>query len=86
VRKPIYVLTKKETARCNPPERDIIFIDTRMHCKAYEEINQDFEKWLPVGYIPVPKTRAGWFFYHLIHGLWMRYPFYKVFLYAMFEA
>lgn len=39
--------------------------------------------WLPVGYIQRPATRLGWFVYHLIHGLWMRYPLHKVLGYAL---
>jgi hypothetical protein len=41
------------------------------------------DEWQPVGHIPSPKTRVGWFFYHLVHGLWMRYPLHKVLGYAI---
>lgn len=41
------------------------------------------DEWLPVGSIPRPSTRVGWFFYHLVHGLWMRYPLHKVIGYAL---
>ena len=41
------------------------------------------DEWLPVGYIPRPSTRVGWFAYHLVHGLWMRYPLHKVLGYAL---
>lgn len=40
-------------------------------------------EWLPVGHIPRPTTRLGWFVYHVVHGLWMRYPLYKVLGYAL---
>lgn len=40
------------------------------------------DAWLPVGSIPRPRTRLGWFVYHLVHGLWMRYPLHKVLGYA----
>jgi hypothetical protein len=40
------------------------------------------DEWLPVGYIPQPTTRLGWFAYHVVHGLWMRYPLRKVLGYA----
>lgn len=43
----------------------------------------DRPEWLPVGYIPRPTTRLGWFAYHVIHGLWMRYPPLKVLGYAL---
>lgn len=42
-----------------------------------------FPDWLPVGHIPRPTTRLGWFAYHVIHGLWMRYPPHKVLGYAL---
>lgn len=42
-----------------------------------------FPDWLPVGHIPRPTTRPGWFVYHVIHGLWMRYPLHKVLGYAL---
>jgi hypothetical protein len=41
------------------------------------------DEWLPVGYIPRPSTRFGWFVYHVVHGLWMHYPPHKVFGYAL---
>lgn len=41
------------------------------------------DEWLPVGWIPCPKTRLGWLLYHLVHGLWMRYPLHKVVGYAL---
>ena len=40
------------------------------------------DEWLPVGYIPRPTTRLGWCAYHVVHGLWMRYPLCKVLGYA----
>ena len=39
--------------------------------------------WQPVGFIPRPTTRLGWFVYHVVHGLWMRYPLHKVLGYAL---
>jgi hypothetical protein len=42
-----------------------------------------FPDWLPVGHIPRPTTLLGWFAYHVIHGLWMRYPLHKVLGYAL---
>ena len=41
------------------------------------------DEWLLVGHIPRPRTRLGWFCYHLVHGLWMRYPLRKVLGYAL---
>jgi len=100
MRRCIYKLTKSEIAGLNPPERRIIYLTERDAClidggthletffteRQYEEVLEDFDNWLPVGYIPAPRTRCGWFFYHLIHGIWMRYPLWKVILYALFES
>jgi hypothetical protein len=41
------------------------------------------QDWLSVGRIARPKSRLGWFIYHLVHGLWMRYPPHKVLGYAL---
>jgi hypothetical protein len=67
-------LTEAEVARHNPP----------MQVRVFDENDNEYESvvyhedWQPVGYIPRPKTRPGWFMYHLIHGLVMRYPWWKV--------
>ena len=42
----------------------------------------DLDKFLHVGYIATPRNKAEWFIYHFVHGLWMRYPFWKVVLYC----
>lgn len=44
---------------------------------------EECEDWLTVGYIPRPATRLGWLFYHIVHGLWMRYPLHKVLGFAL---
>ena len=55
----------------NPP-RDVI-----MHLKNAPD------EWLFVGFIPKPKTRLGWFMYHMIHGLAMGYPFHRVLAFSL---
>lgn len=67
-------LTDVEVERLNPPpdvyapgDDGNLYILVQYH-----------EEWQPVGSIPSPRTRLGWFVYHLIHGLAMRYPWWKV--------
>lgn len=72
-------LTEDEIDRLNPPPE--IFVpgndgNLYMLCSYHEG-------WLPVGNIPAPRTRFGWFMYHLIHGLVMRYPLWKVLGFAI---
>lgn len=73
-------MAQEEYDKFNPPtllvkydkERDIDFI----------EILND-PRWTSVGYVPTPKGQLGWFIYHLIHGLVMRYPIHKVLYFAL---
>lgn len=44
------------------------------------------DKWISVGYIPKPRTRLGWFTYHLIHGLAMRYPLRSVIAFSLLHT
>lgn len=44
------------------------------------------DKWISVGYIPKPRTRLGWFTYHMIHGLAMRYPLRSVIAFALLHT
>lgn len=44
------------------------------------------DEWLGVGYIPTPRTRLGWFTYHLIHGLAMRYPLRSVIAFSLLHT
>lgn len=78
---PIWQLTEQEYDKRSPPVLKMQFIDDILY---EEKINSD--EWQPVGYIPTPKTRIGWFMYHLIHGIWMRYPIHKVVLYSLFHT
>lgn len=72
-------LTWDEVERYNPPP----LIHTTADDGNYyiQELFDD--RWLPVGHIPKPRTRLGWFMYHLIHGLVMRYPWWKVIAFAV---
>lgn len=44
------------------------------------------DEWISVGYIPTPQTRLGWFTYHLIHGLAMRYPLRSVIAFSLLHT
>ncbi|MEM7531082.1 MAG: hypothetical protein AAF639_02805 [Chloroflexota bacterium] len=44
------------------------------------------DDWVFVGYVPSPKTRLGWFVYHMIHGLLMRYPLRSVIAFSLWKA
>ena len=44
------------------------------------------DEWLCVGAIPTPKTRLGWFTYHMIHGLAMRYPLRSVIAFSLINT
>ena len=46
----------------NPPEES---------CIVPEDIPPE---WVSVGYVPRPTTKFGWFVYHFVHGIAMRYP------------
>jgi len=65
-----YSLTDEEMLRLNPP--DDVFDD-----EAF------YDAWLPVGVVPRPRSRLGWFCYHLLHGLLMRYPLHKALGFAL---
>ena len=74
-----WMLTEEEADRLNPPVQHIVADESG---KVYLE-HFDDGKWLNAGYIPLPTTRLEWFAYHLIHGLAMRYPWWKVFGFAL---
>lgn len=73
-----FTLSDSEYNKLNPPG----LIHKYIGGKLFIEHIQD-DKWINVGYIPTPKTRLGWFCYHLVHGLVMRYPVTKVLGYAL---
>lgn len=70
-----------EYDRLNPPFPSPLLHPDGLYFKALDD-----NRWLPVGYIPMPQTRLGWFVYHLIHGLAMRYRFLPVLVYSFREA
>jgi hypothetical protein len=74
-----WLLTDEQYNRLNPPPVSLVAGDDG---KPYAEII-DNPNWMWMGYIPTPKSRTGWFFHHIMHGLMMRYPFFKVLLYAI---
>lgn len=74
-----WTLTDEESARLNPPPSYFTVGDD----EAVYERCLFHPDWLSVGYIPQPRTRLGWFVYHLLHGLVMRYPLRKVIGFAL---
>ena len=73
----LFFLTEDEYQKLNPPlVRGLVRTDG-LYLRALQD-----EKWLPVGYIPRPTTRLGWFVYHVVHGLAMRYRLLPVLVYA----
>jgi len=41
------------------------------------------DEWISIGLVPKPKTQLGWFVYHMVHGLMMRYPFHRVLAFSI---
>jgi len=76
-----FYMTEEEYESLNPP----ILMPLLRSDGLYFKVLQD-ERWLPVGYIPRPQTRRGWFLYHLAHGLAMRYRLLPVLAYSLKEA
>lgn len=68
--------------RMNPPLRTVI---NGKDGTTYEE-RLDEPAWISVGYAPKPTTRLGWFVYHTIHGLLMRYPLRSVIAFALLHS
>ena len=58
----------------NPPRDIVMFL---------KDVPED---WVDVGMIPEPRTRLGWFLYHLVHGLVMRYPIHRVLAFALIHT
>lgn len=71
-------LTENEADSRNPPPLDVI----EQEGKVYQEMILNPE-WLLMGYIPMPKSRLQRFLHDLYHGYAMRYPWHKVFWYAV---
>lgn len=81
-------LTAAESDRLNPPTKVIVIrsdADTAEEYEEYEKLISD-RRWIYLGYIPRPQSHLGWFLYHLIHGLLMRYPLYKILGFAVLNT
>ena len=50
----------------------------------YQKVSID--GWVFVGHFPEPKTRLGWFVFHMVHGLMMRYPLHSVIAWSLLHA
>jgi len=71
----LFTMTPEEYKRLNPPY--ILEIVEDEDGNMFETHFSN-DEWLPVGCIPRPRTRLGWFAYHVAHGLAMRYRFLPV--------
>lgn len=81
-RYPFWQLTPKECQQLNPPLLEIAEDEEgQLYYKA-----MDNSEWLFTGYIPTPQTVLGWFFYHLVHGLVMKYPACKVLIFSIIHS
>lgn len=74
----LWWLSDGEYAEKNPPLENVRTIKGEIW---YQWI--DDPKWLPVGYIPRPKSVFAWFVYHFIHGVWMKYPLWAIILFCL---
>lgn len=70
-----------EYDRLNPPVVRAIITDDGIYLRQIDD-----DRWLPVGCILTPRTRLGWFVYHMVHGLAMRYRLLPVLLYSIKHA
>lgn len=77
-----FYMTDAEYDRLNPPQANGILGDDGY---VYEQVITD-PHWLPVGYIPTPRSRLEWLVYHLLHGLAMRYRFLPVLAWSFREV
>lgn len=77
-----WLLSDEEYDLLNPP--DNIWVIREDDLKVFYELIND-DRWCWVGYIPTPQNNFGWFIYHIIHGVWMKYPLWKVVLFALDE-
>lgn len=76
-----FMIGDSEYERLNPPVYESLLLNDGVYVKQIDNIG-----WLPVGHIPAPRTRVGWFVYHVVHGLAMRYRFLPVLVYSFREA
>lgn len=80
MRKKLWRLSDEEYDRLNPPPSIITFRDDGV---LFRSIHPHMEDWVYVGYIPKPSGRVAWFFYNLIHGVWMKYSLLRALLFAL---
>lgn len=72
-------LSDEEVERLNPP----MTVITMGQDGNWWALYPDHPNWMNVGHVPRPRTWMGWFAYHVIHGLAMRYPPLKVLGFAL---
>ena len=58
------------------------------HCvQLADDVSDDLHsQWIYFGLIRKPKTRIGWFMYHFMHGLMMRYPLWPVIAFSLIHT
>jgi hypothetical protein len=76
----LWYLSDEIYDKLNPPPS---FITMREDGMLFRSIPPKMNNWLYVGHIPMPQNRVAWFFYNLIHGIWMKYPLWKVILFSL---
>lgn len=70
-------MTDADYERLNPPDAILLGRRDGLYLKMI-----DNPAWLHMGWVPTPKTRFGWFVYHAVHGLLMRYPLWDVLVWS----
>ncbi len=70
-------MTDADYERLNPPDAQMELLDDGVYIKLLDD-----PAWLHMGWVPTPTTRLGWFVYHVIHGLLMRYPAWDVLVWS----
>ncbi len=79
----IFQMTQNEYDKLNPPVLQVIYDESKD--TDFIEILND-SHWTSIGYIPTPQSQFGWFIYHLIHGIVMKYPFHKVLYFSLINT
>ncbi len=71
------IMTPNDYERLMPPAVRVKWIEG-----VYYIEQLDSEKWLHMGHVKRPRTKWGWFRYHVLHGLIMGFPVLSVVVYA----
>ena len=74
---PRFEMTPEEYHRLMPPPVRVKYIEGVVYIEQL-----DSKKWLHMGHAKRPRTKYGWFKYHVLHGLMMGFPLLPVLWYA----